>query len=89
MVPSGNATTKNGLNGLSVADCSALSPEMENSSLAFLDRVKPPDEILCRIIEMATTIMVTATITDSRSKIISSKIVRLAVQVGCEDRLLS
>jgi hypothetical protein len=38
---------------------------------------------------MATTITVTATITDRRTKIISSKFVRLAVQIGCKDRLLS
>jgi hypothetical protein len=73
IVPSGNATTKNGFDGLSVADCSALSPEKQNSSLAFPDRVKLPDEILCRIMEMATTIMVTATIRDKRIKSILSQ----------------
>jgi hypothetical protein len=56
---------------------------MQNSSLAFPDRVKLPDEILCRIIEIATTIMVTATIKDKRIKTILSKVVRPSVQIGC------
>jgi hypothetical protein len=38
----------------------------------------------CRIIEIATTIMVTVTIRDSRIKTILSKVVRLIVQVGCK-----
>jgi hypothetical protein len=66
ILPSGSATTKNGFNRLGVADCPALSPEMQNSSLAFPDRIKLPNEIRFRIIEIATTIA--ATITDNRKK---------------------
>jgi hypothetical protein len=79
--PSGSTTTKNGFDGLGVADCSALSPLMEKASLAIPDRIKLPNEIRCRIIEIATTIA--AMIRDNRIKTILYKFVRLTVQVGC------
>jgi hypothetical protein len=44
IVPSGGTTTKNGFNGPGVAECSALSPLMEESSLAISDRIKLPNE---------------------------------------------
>jgi hypothetical protein len=73
----------NGLNELAVADCPARLPEMETSSLPIPDRIKLPDEVLCRIIEIETRIMATVTIGNNRSKIILSKVVRLIVQLGC------
>jgi hypothetical protein len=81
IVPSGSTTTKNGFIGPGVADCSALSPAMEKSSLAIPDRIKLPNEIRCRIIEIATTTPATAT--DNRNKTILHKFVRLSVQIGC------
>jgi hypothetical protein len=72
IVPSGSTTTKKGFNRSGVADCSALSSVIEKSSLAIPDRIKLPDELLCRIIEIATTIMATVTIRDNRIKTILS-----------------
>jgi hypothetical protein len=64
----------NGFNGLDVTDCPAFSTETETSSLTIPDRIKLPDEIPCRIIEIETTIMVTITIRDNRIKTILSQV---------------
>jgi hypothetical protein len=71
-VPSGSTTTKNCFTGLVIRDCSPLSPVMEKSSLAIPDRIKLPNEILCRIIEIAKRIA--ATIRDNRIKNILYKV---------------
>src|ERR1700677_2640124 len=81
IVPSGSLTTKNGFNGLGVADSRALSPEMETSSLAIPDRIKLLDGVRFRLIEIAATIP--ATVMDDRIKSILSTVVRLTAQVGC------
>jgi hypothetical protein len=72
VVPSGNTTIKNGFSGLGLTDCPALSPFTENSSLPVPVRIKLPAELLCRIFEIATTIMATITIRDKRIKTILS-----------------
>jgi hypothetical protein len=62
---------------------------MEESPLQIPDRVKLPDEILCRIIEIATTIMVTVTIRDNGIKTILSQVCTAYRAAWMQDRLSS
>jgi hypothetical protein len=74
-------TTKNGFDGLSIADCSGRTLAMEKSSLKISERVKPPNAMRCRTLGIATKII--AMTTDIRRKTILHELVRSAVKIGC------
>jgi hypothetical protein len=70
--PSGSTTTKKGLTGPVIRDCSERSPVLDKS---------PRNTVRFRIFGIATKIA--ATITDNRSKTILHELVRLTVPIGC------